>query len=238
MSILSTTITTSHQATSLKMSNSVNRNAFDDSLSADSFELTTDANLTHVSISAPKDYFIRNLAGDDILVSLDGAVTWPISVPESGAVLFSLDVAGSTASGVLTMDTQPADTDTIIIGSRTYTWEAVLTDVDGNIWIGADLAAAKLNLGYAISASGGVAGVDYAPSMTANTEVRVGLFSDDDALFSSAEVGVASNSYASVISVTGGNTFSAATLLGGGVLPEVFAKSKGVSQAQVQVVPN
>jgi len=145
---------------------------------------------------------------------------------------------GAQAVVTLTMDTQPTDGDTIVIGSRTYTWQGTLTDVDGNIWIGADLAAAKLNLGYAIAASGGTPGTDYATSMTANTEVTIAAFVSDDAVFTAILAGTAGNSLASTETfTTGTNVFSAATLTGGTAASTAPAGSPN-RKLQVDVVAN
>ena len=145
---------------------------------------------------------------------------------------------GEQAVVTLTMDTQPTDGDTIVIGSRTYTWEGTLTEVDGNIWIGANVAAAKLNLGYAIAASGGTPGTDYATAMTANTEVTIAAFVSDDAVFSSILAGVAANSFASTETFTAGtNIFSAATLTGGADASTAPAGSPN-RKLQVDVVAN
>ncbi len=144
---------------------------------------------------------------------------------------------GEQAVVTLTMDTQPTDGDTIVIGSRTYTWEGTLTEVDGNIWIGANVAAAKLNLGYAIAASGGTPGTDYATAMTANTEVTIAAFVSDDAVFTAILAGVAANSFTSTIDVTGGNVFSAATLTGGTAASTAPAGSPN-RKLQVDVIAN
>jgi hypothetical protein len=74
------------------------------------------------------------------------------------------------ATGILTFTGQPADTETVTIGSKTYTFQTVLTDVDGNVLIGANTAASVANLIAAIN-SGAGAGTAYATSTTANTDV-------------------------------------------------------------------
>jgi len=77
------------------------------------------------------------------------------------------------AVGVLTSTGVFTDTQTIVIGAKTYTTQATLTDVDGNVHIGASAALTITNLVAAImldnsgeSAVG--AGTDYAASMTRN----------------------------------------------------------------------
>jgi hypothetical protein len=70
-----------------------------------------------------------------------------------------------TASGVFT------DTQTVVVGGKTYTTQTTLTNVDGNVLIGASAAATLQNLYDAINLSG-TAGTQYATAMTANTRVR------------------------------------------------------------------
>lgn len=84
----------------------------------------------------------------------------------------------TVGTGVLTFTDQPGDTETVVIGGKTYTFQATLTDSDGNVHIGADLAGSISNLVAAIqlddsgeSATG--AGTDYAASMTRHPSVRV-----------------------------------------------------------------
>ena len=146
---------------------------------------------------------------------------------------------GAQAVVTLTMDTQPTDGDKIVIGSRTYTWQTSLTNVDGNIWIGSNIAAAKNNLYYAIAASGGTPGTDYATAMTANTEVTVGYFNgSSQAVFTSILAGTAANSLASTETFTAGtNVFSAATLTGG-VAASTAPTGSPTRKLQVDVVAN
>ena len=58
----------------------------------------------------------------------------------------------------------------VTVGSKTYTFQNTLTDVDGNVIIGGDINASLVYLAAAISLGGG-AGSVYAASMTANTQV-------------------------------------------------------------------
>ena len=75
--------------------------------------------------------------------------------PENIAV--DISAFSVKASGTLTMDTQPTSGDTITIGDKTFIFVPVGTaNSDGEISIGADLAAAKLNLVAAINGADGV----------------------------------------------------------------------------------
>lgn len=83
-----------------------------------------------------------------------------------------MTVTAVAASGLLTMTDVVVDTNTVVIGGRTYTFQATLTDVDGNVQMGAagDAEESMLNLLKALNLSG-VAGTDYALSMTKNVQV-------------------------------------------------------------------
>ena len=76
------------------------------------------------------------------------------------------------AVGTLTSTGNPANTETVVIGGKTYTFQTTLTNVDGNVHIGASASATLDNLKAAINLSGGVAGTDYATAMTANPYVK------------------------------------------------------------------
>lgn len=75
------------------------------------------------------------------------------------------------ATGVLTCTANFADTETVTVGGKAYALQATLTNVDGNVKIGADLAASLQNLFDAFNLTG-TSGTQYAASMTANTRVK------------------------------------------------------------------
>jgi hypothetical protein len=77
---------------------------------------------------------------------------------------------GTQATQTLTFTGLAIDGQTVTIGTKVYTWEDTLTDVDGNVHIGASAAACVTNLVGAIMLGAG-AGTNYATSMTANTDV-------------------------------------------------------------------
>lgn len=75
------------------------------------------------------------------------------------------------ATGTLTSTGTFTDTQTVVVGGKTYTTQTSLTNVDGNVLIGANAAATLQNLYDAINLTG-TAGTQYATAMTANTRVR------------------------------------------------------------------
>ena len=71
------------------------------------------------------------------------------------------------AVGTLTLTGQPADTETVTIGTKVYTFQTTLTNVDGNVKIGANASGTIDNLIAAINLTAG-AGTTYAALMTEN----------------------------------------------------------------------
>lgn len=80
--------------------------------------------------------------------------------------------AGATfAAATLTLGANPGDGKIVTIGSKVYTFQTVLTNVDGHVLIGASATASAVNLFHAINNSGGTSGTDYAAATTANADV-------------------------------------------------------------------
>ena len=78
-------------------------------------------------------------------------------------------IGGIVGSGVLTLSGNASNTNTVVIGTKTYTFQTSLTDVDGNVLIGASASDSIDNLIAAINLAAG-AGSTYATSMTAQPE--------------------------------------------------------------------
>lgn len=83
-----------------------------------------------------------------------------------------------TATGILTLAANVSDTETVTTGTKVYQFQTVLTDVDGNVLIGATASDSIDNLIAAITLGAG-AGVTYAASMTANTFVTAAVGAGD-----------------------------------------------------------
>ena len=117
------------------------------------------------------------------------------------------------AQGTLSMTITPINGETVTVDGKTYTFQTVLTDVDGNVAIGGSLAQAKLNLVAAISAQAGGAGAgtQYAASMTPHPSVLIADFSGDDAVLTARESGTGGNLIATTETLSNG-VFDAATL--------------------------
>jgi hypothetical protein len=74
-------------------------------------------------------------------------------------------VALAFAFGDFTLTSVPLNTETVTIGGKVYTYQTTLTDVDGNVLIGASAEASLDNLIAAVNLDAG-AGSLYAASMT------------------------------------------------------------------------
>lgn len=119
-----------------------------------------------------------------------------------------VDISGGTvaAAGTLTLATQPTAGDTMSIGNRVYTFVAAGTgDIDGEIALGANLAATKPLVVAAIN------GTD--AWNTANPLVSAAAFSGNTCVITSRIEGTVGNAYTTTETFTAvGNVFDAATL--------------------------
>ena len=150
----------------------------------------------------------------------------PSAVAAQGALTVAVQPIGeSKATGVLTIAVQPSDGDMITVDNKTYTFQTVLTDVDGNVLIGVSKAATQLNLENAFDLAGGTPGTDYALSMTAHPTVDLiafGATTVDEAVLNAKVAGTAGNAFDTLSAFTSGSNFFGAATLGSGVNPDTF----------------
>ena len=109
----------------------------------------------------------------------NSSATDSLDLKISGVRVEQGDVA--FARGVLTLTGNALDTETVVIGATTYTFQTTLTDVDGNVLIGVDASATIDNLASAMNLTTG-AGTTYAASMTAQADGVTALALDGDVL--------------------------------------------------------
>jgi hypothetical protein len=121
--------------------------------------------------------------------------------------------AGVQSVGILTLTGQPLDTETVTIGAKVYTFQTALTDVNGNVLIGASASDSLDNLIAAIGLGAG-AGTLYATSMTVNTDVSAAAGAGDTMDVTALLAGVAGDAIASTQTLTNG-TWGGGTLSGG-----------------------
>lgn len=88
-----------------------------------------------------------------------------MSYTNTAPIAKSVQSTSHVARGLLTLSANAGDTETVTIGSKTYTFQATLTNVDGNVKIGANAAATIANLVAAINLDPG-AGTTFATAMT------------------------------------------------------------------------
>jgi hypothetical protein len=120
---------------------------------------------------------------------------------------------GTKATGILRGSANAANLDTVTIDTKTYTFQSFLTDVDGNVQIGADLQESLGNLHAAINLEAG-AGTKYANSMTIHPTVSSTGYTTADLTAQAKITGVGGNSIATT--ATGVNlAWDDVTLVGG-----------------------
>ncbi len=116
------------------------------------------------------------------------------------------------AQGKLTLQNQPSVGETITLGTKTYSFVASLvTNTDGQIVIGATVAATRANIMAAVNLSG-LPGSQYASATSLNGDVEATSTSGNDIFFTAKIGGTAGNSIASTSTLVAPNTFDAATL--------------------------
>lgn len=79
-------------------------------------------------------------------------------------------IAGVKATQLLTFSAAPADTKTVTIDGKVYTFQTTLTEANGNVLIGVSATTARNNLLSALS-KGGADGTDYASAMTVHATI-------------------------------------------------------------------
>lgn len=121
---------------------------------------------------------------------------------------FAVDITASvTASaGTLTVDTQPTAGDTMLIGSKTYTFvTAALANDDGLVSRGTDLATAQAAIVAAINGADG--------HNTAHPQVSAAAFGGNASVITAKVGGVAGDAIVTTETFTAGtNVFDAGTL--------------------------
>lgn len=127
----------------------------------------------------------------------------------SGGPLGAFAIGTLTSTGVA-----PLNNETVTINGKGYTFQTVLTNVDGHVLIGGSSAVAVVNLFHAINASGGVAGTDYAAATVANTVVRASSPTATTVRVQAITPGAGGNALTTVEGVTGWS-WGGGTLAGG-----------------------
>lgn len=129
------------------------------------------------------------------------------SVPANKVV--NINAYVGKAVGVLTVDTQPTVDDTMTIGTKLYTFVTAGTEeVDGDISVGATLAAAKLNIVAAINGTDAI--------NTAHPLVTAAAFEADTCTITALVGGTLGNAIVTTETFFTGTNIFAAGVLGTG----------------------
>lgn len=121
--------------------------------------------------------------------------------------------ASVLASGILTLTANAANAETVTIGAKTYTFQTVLTNVDGNVLIGATASDSIDNLIAAINLGAG-SGSLYAAATSANVDVTAAAGAGDTMDVDSLLGGTQYNSVVTTEGLANG-AWGGATLSGG-----------------------
>lgn len=123
--------------------------------------------------------------------------------------------AGVAATNVLTLAANAANAETVTIDTKTYTFQTALTDVDGNVLIGATASDSIDNLIAAITLGAG-AGTLYAASTTLHPTVTASAGAGDTMDAAAKVQGTNGNSIATTETLAAvGSQWTTATLTGG-----------------------
>jgi hypothetical protein len=133
-----------------------------------------------------------------------------------------------TSSGVFT------DTQTVVVGGKTYTTQTSLTNVDGNVLIGANAAATLANLKAAINLGAG-AGTVYATAMTENAHVKATTLTATTLKVVSRVPGAIGNLIATTETQTNASWGGAVLASGSGTVAVTFSEILAAGQLAADV---
>lgn len=122
------------------------------------------------------------------------------------------------ATGTLTSAGVGVDTQTITIGNKVYTTQTTLTNVNGNVLLGANAAATLQNLYDAINLTG-TAGTQYAAAMTLHDNVKATGVTATTLVVTAKVAGTIGNAIATTETQTNFSWGAAALAGGTGALP-------------------
>lgn len=149
-------------------------------------------------------YFECTTAG----VTLATPPTWNTTV---GATTVE---GGAYATTSFVLTSNPTNNTVMSINGKQYRFQTTLTNVDGNVLIGATIADTISNLYRAFTLGAG-SGTDYAAATTANPYVTATAFDADSVDFQAITIGTFPNSYPLNETVTGGSFTTGGFMTGG-----------------------
>lgn len=140
----------------------------------------------------------------------------------------------AAATSTLTSTGTFTDTQTVTCGGKTYTTQTTLTNVDGNVLIGADAAATHANLMAAINLSSG-AGTTYAAAMTLNPLVRATSATATTTVIAAKIKGTIGNSFATTETQTNASWTSTVMANGSGNFIEALDDIQDYAQVNSEI---
>lgn len=135
------------------------------------------------------------------------------------------------AQETLTFTGQPLDTETVVIGGTTYTFQTVLVDVADNVLIGVDADDSLANLETAVILGDGV-GVKYGTGTVINSDALLTKATTNQRIATARTKGDAGNSIVTTETLTNGS-WGGATLSGGLDIPTNSEFTMGALPADV-----
>ncbi len=148
-----------------------------------------------MSIETGKRQVLQDAVLDFPSVGANDSEVLTVTVPQAKVgnavhVNAPFNIVATKSQGELTLDVIPVDTNTMTVDGKVYTFLDVITAADGDIFIGANLAASQVNMVAAFDLSG-TAGVQYGSGMTAHPTVDVADFAADLSIFTAKLPGAA-----------------------------------------------
>lgn len=129
-------------------------------------------------------------------------------------------VAGSNAEQTLTLTANAGNGETVTIGAKTYTFETVLTNVDGNVFIGATMSDTLDNLRAAMNLDPAGSGTLYAAATVVHPTARSVRGAGNTLVARAKTPGTGGNALATTETLANGS-WGAATMATGGTAPWV-----------------
>jgi hypothetical protein len=148
----------------------------------------------------------------EIAVSIDPVGVYS-EIMADGAGIFGSDDPADRAFAVLTTTGNAVAAETVVIGSKTYTWRASIGATANEVLVGASAAASLANLKAAVNLEAG-SGTLYGSATTINAEATASVITATTLRFYAKTAGTAGNSIASTDTMTNAN-FGGATFAGG-----------------------
>lgn len=127
------------------------------------------------------------------------------------------DTLAHTATNAFTFSGLPSNSNTLVIGSQTYTWKTALSSgptVANEVLIGVDVATSLGNLVAAVMAGSGI-GTKYSTGTTANAKVTAVAEADDVTMTVTSKIAAASENSVSTSKTGTYGAWTSGTLTGG-----------------------